>query len=274
MNDQPDMLLEASADLAEVDSANAFLVDLEGFEGPLHMLLEMARRQKVDLIHISILDLANQYLRFIEDVREKRVDIAADYLLMAAWLAYLKSKLLLPSEKKAGEEPGGEEMAQRLAFRLARLDGMRKAVDQLNAGHIDGRDVFRRGLPEASKIVQQIQWQASLHDLLTGFADINIRKIKRRAHVVKRQPVLGLDLARKRLGQMIPQLTEWTAVQSMRAQPEDAPEAPRKSETASFFSAALELTKEDRVELRQDRAFADVLVRKKGAGLQPPEGAS
>jgi chromatin segregation and condensation protein Rec8/ScpA/Scc1 (kleisin family) len=195
-------------------------------------------------------------------------------MLMAAWLAYLKSKLLLPSEKKAGEEPGGEEMAQRLAFRLARLDGMRKAVDQLNAGHIDGRDVFRRGLPEFSKIVHQIQWQASLHDLLTAFADINLRKIKRRAHVVKRQPVLGLDLARKRLGQMIPQLTEWTAVQSMRAQPEDAPDAPRKSETASFFSAALELTKEDRVELRQDRAFADVLVRKKGAGLQPPEGAS
>lgn len=271
MSDQPDMLIEASADLADIDAANAFLVDLEGFEGPLHVLLDLARRQKVDLIHVSILDLANQYLAFIEDVRQKRVDIAADYLLMAAWLAYLKSKLLLPHEKKAGEEPGGEELAQRLAFRLARLDAMRKAAEQLQAGPVDGRDVFRRGLPEQSKIVHQIQWQASLHELLSAFADIHVRKIKRRAHVVKRQPVLGLDLARRRLGQMIPQLNEWTAVQSLRAQPEDAPEAPRRSETASFFSAALELTKEEKIDLRQDRAFADVLVRKKGPRAEAAE---
>jgi segregation and condensation protein A len=272
--DQPDLLLQASAEMADVDERNAFLLDLEGFEGPLHLLLDLARRQKVDLVHISILDLANQYLAFIQDVREKRVDIAADYLLMAAWLAYLKSKLLLPHEKKADDEVGGPEMAQRLAFRLARLEGMRRAVEDLRAGSIDGKEVFRRGDPEQSKIVKQTEWLASLHDLLSAFGDINVRKIKRRAHVVKRQPVLGLDLARRRLGQMIPQLTEWTAVQSMRAEPGDAPDAPRRSETASFFSAALELTKEEKVDLRQDRAFADVLVRKKGAGAPEAGGAS
>ncbi len=252
--------------MADVDERNAFIVDIEGYEGPLHLLLDMARRQKVDLVHISILQLANQYLAFIADVREKRVDIAADYLLMAAWLAYLKSKLLLPVEKKAEDEPGGEEMAQRLAFRLARLEAMRNAVEQLKAGSIDGQDVFRRGMPELSKIVKHTHWLVNLHDVLTAFGDIHTRKIKRRAHVIKRLPVLGLDMARKRLGQMVPQLTTWTSVQSMRAEPEDAPDAPRRSETASFFSAALELTKEDKVDLRQDRAFADVFVRKKGAG--------
>ncbi len=260
MSQDEDLLSSAAHDASEADERNAFRVDVEGFEGPLHLLLELARRQKVDLAHVSILDLANQYLTFVEDARDKRIDLAADYLLMAAWLAYLKSKLLLPREKPADGEPGGEEMAGRLAFRLARLDAMRRAGKDLMAGRLDGRDVFRRGDPQTATIVRTPIWTTNLHDVMKAFGDVNSRKYRRRRHVIRRQPVLALDTARRQLKSELPGMTEWRSVMTFRT--ENAEEAPQKSVTASIFSAALELARDRALELRQDAPFADVYLRK------------
>lgn len=257
-----DMLAQAQAGAADADSANAFRVDLDGFEGPLHLLLELARRQKVDLAKISILKLADQYLDYIHAARDMRMDLAADYLLMAAWLAYLKSKLLLPSDKPGEDELDPEALAGRLAFRLRRLDAMRKAVSDLYAGNLDNRDVFRRGAPERPKILRKPLWTSTLHDILKAFGDINVRKVKQRAHIIRRQPVLALESARRQLVQMVPELEEWLSVQSIRTGDEGEKDAPRRSEVASFFSAALELTRDRALELRQDQPFSDVYVRR------------
>jgi len=266
-----DMLAQAEAGAADADSASAFRVDLEGYEGPLHLLLELARRQKVDLAKISILALADQYLDFIRSAKSMRMDLAADYLLMAAWLAYLKSKLLLPSDKKEEDELDPEALAGRLAFRLRRLDAMRKAVDDLYRGNVDGRDVFRRGDPQLAKIIRKPLWNNTLHDILKAFGDINVRKVKQRAHVIPRQPVLPLESARRQLVLMVPELEDWLSVQSIRAAEEDAKDAPRRSEVASFFSAALELTRDRALELRQDQPFSDVYVRRARGELKAAE---
>jgi segregation and condensation protein A len=266
-----DMLAQAEAGAADADSANAFRVDLDGYEGPLHLLLELARRQKVDLAKISILALADQYLDFIRSAKSMRMDLAADYLLMAAWLAYLKSKLLLPSDKKEEDELDPEALAGRLAFRLRRLDAMRKAVDDLYRGNVDGRDVFRRGDPQLAKIIRKPLWNNTLHDILKAFGDINVRKVKQRTHVIPRQPVLPLESARRQLVLMVPELEDWLSVQSIRAAEEDAKDAPRRSEVASFFSAALELTRDRALELRQDQPFSDVYVRRARGELKAAE---
>ena len=255
-----DMLAQAAAEAA--DAKDAFVVDLEGYEGPLHMLLDLARRHKIDLVHVSILTLADQYLAWVREAREKKIDLAADYLLMAAWLAFLKSKLLLPSEKKSEDELDASELAGRLAFRLRRLEAMRKAVNDLYGGHIDGRDVFARGDPQLAKIIRKPLWTTSLHDILKAFGDINTRKVKQRAHVIARQPVVPLDSARRRLAELVPDLIDWASIQEMHAEDEASKDAPRRSEVASFFSAALELTKNRVVDIRQDQAFSDVYVRK------------
>jgi segregation and condensation protein A len=257
-----DMLAAAEAGAADADARDAFRVDLEGYEGPLHLLLDLARRHKVDLTQISMLKLADQYLAFVREAQAKRMDLAADYLLMAAWLAFLKSKLLLPREKSDKDELSGDELSARLAFRLKRLEAMRNASAAMFNGQLDGRDVFRRGAPEHAKIIRKPIWTTSLHDILKAFGDINGRKARRRSHVVKRQPVLGLETARKHLFDMAPLLVEWRAIQSIHATSEEAPDAPRRSEVASFFSAALELTRDRALELRQDQPFSDVYVRK------------
>lgn len=259
-----DMLAQAAAEAA--DARDAFRVDLDGYEGPLHLLLDLARRHRIDLVKVSILELANQYLGWIREAREKRIDLAADYLLMAAWLAFLKSKLLLPSGKKQEDEVDPDELAGRLAFRLRRLDAMRRAVNDLYAGNLDGRDVFARGDPQLAKIIRKPLWTSSLHDLLKAFGDINVRKVKVRTHVIARQPVVPLDSARRHLESLVPDLIDWTSIQQMHAEDEASKDAPRRSEVASFFSAALELTKNRAVDIRQDRLFSDVYVRKAQAG--------
>ena len=180
----------------------------------------------------------------------------------AAWLAFLKSKLLLPSEKKNEDELDPDELAGRLAFRLRRLDAMRKAVNELYEGNLDKRDVFPRGDPQLAKIIRKPLWNNTLHDILKAFGDINVRKVKVQAHVIKRQPVVPLDTARRKLAALVPDLIDWASIQMMRAEDEESKDAPRRSEVASFFSAALELTKDRAVELRQDQPFSDVYVRK------------
>ncbi len=264
-----DMLAQAAAEAA--DAKDAFTVDLDGYEGPLHLLLDLALRHKIDLVKVSILELANQYLGWIYAAREKRIDIAADYLLMAAWLAFLKSKLLLPSERKADDETDPDELAGRLAFRLRRLDAMRRAVNDLYEGNLDGRDVFPRGDPQLAKIIRKPLWNSTLHDILKAFGDINTRKLKVRTHVIPRQPVVPLESARRKLEAMLPDLIDWASIQLMHAEDEASKDAPRRSEVASFFSAALELTKNRAVDIRQDQLFSDVYVRKTQSDLKAAE---
>jgi segregation and condensation protein A len=264
-----DMLAQASAEAA--DAKDAFVVDLDGYEGPLHLLLDLARRHKVDLVKISILQLADQYLNYIREAQTRKIDLAADCLLMAAWLAFLKSKLLLPSERQDEDELDPEALAGRLAFRLRRLDAMRKAVNELYAGNVDKRDVFPRGDPQLAKIIRKPLWNSTLHDILKAFGDINVRKVKVQAHVIRRLPVMPLDTARRHLAALAPSLIDWASIQLMHAEDQESKDAPRRSEVASFFSAALELTKDRAVELRQDQPFSDVYVRKAREALKAAE---
>jgi segregation and condensation protein A len=252
-----------SADVAEADGVNLFSVDVPGYEGPLHLLLELARRQKVNLLQISMLQLAEQYMAFIEDARAKRIDLAADYLLMASWLAFMKSRLLLPKPEALDEdEPTGEEMAARLAFRLKRLDAMRQAVRELEAGPVLNNVVFLRGAPVQPKVVKLTEFTATLYDLTSAFGFIRDRKEKERPHRIEKQPVLALEQARNTLRGLRQQLENWSSLDDIRtALCENAPELPGRSVTASVFSAALELTRDGEVELRQDAHFAPLYLR-------------
>ena len=258
----------------DVDEKDVFAVDVSGFEGPLHLLLDLARRQKVDLLHVSVLELATQYLGFIEDARDKRIDLAADYLLMAAWLAYLKSKLLLPKEQgpEASEGEDGDTMARKLAFRLKRLDAMRQAADQLMDGHLLGRDVFVRGAPEQPTVVRHTEYNTTLWHLTQAFGLIRDRKIKEAPHTIEKQFVLPLESARDSLRGLREQLTEWARLDDIREQiTEGDSDVPARSVTASVFSAALELTRDGEVDVRQDEHFGPLYLRGKA---ETQEGAT
>ncbi len=262
-NTQDQSLRDVSLKAEEAAADELFLVDIHGFEGPLHMLLELARKQKVDLLQVSILQLAEQFLDFILEAKTNRIDLAADYLLMASWLAYLKSKLLLPKlDNNEDVEPEAEGMARRLAFRLARLEAMRNASDEMSHLDITGRDVFLRGMTEQIQINKKTTYKASIYDLMKAFGNIQSRKSKIRSHVVRRQPVLALESARKSLKKIAPKLDDWAAIQGFEPPKDEPDETPRKSVTASYFAAALELTRDRAVDLRQDAALSDVYVRR------------
>lgn len=260
-----------SAGAEDAEGVNIFNVEIGGYEGPLHLLLELARRQKVNLLQISMLRLAEQYLAFVEDARSKRIDIAADYLLMASWLAFMKSRLLLPKPEALEEdEPTGEEMAARLSFRLKRLEAMRQAVRELEAGPVLDRVVFLRGETEQPKVVKHTEYTASLYDLSTALGAIRDRREKERPHRIEQQLVLPLEQARTTLRGLREQLDQWASLADIRTAMTDInPEVPERSVTASVFSAALELTRDGEVDLRQDTHFAPIYMRRVAA--RPPE---
>jgi len=242
------------------DPDDALIVDVRGWEGPLDLLLTLARTQKVDLRQISILDLAEQYLAFIERARRLRLELAADYLVMAAWLAFLKSRLLLPAEPDDG--PSGAELAERLAFQLERLEAMRKAAARLMGGDRLGREVFARGAPEAVQSVRQIRHSASLIDLIQAYARVRTRD-QFRPWAFDRASVYALDaaLARLRAGLAA---GVWTGLADwMPADWATTPER-RRSARASLFAAALELVRQGGAELRQPGAFAPIALRGRG----------
>ncbi len=271
---QDDSLREASREVEDASPEDIFNVDIQGFEGPLHLLLELSRRQKVDLLQVSILQLAEQFLDFIIEARSKRIDLAADYLLMAAWLAYLKSKLLLPKlEIASDDEPEAEGMARRLSFRLARLEAMREAATDLNALDVTGRDVFVRGIPERITVKKHTKYDASMFDLMKAFGDIQGRKTRTRSHIVHKQPVLALESARKSLKAIVPKLDDWATIHGFEAPKGEAEDTPKRSITASYFAAALELTRDREVDLRQDAAMSDVYVRRAQSGPDLPQAA-
>ena len=243
------------------EERDAFVVDVGGFEGPLDLLLAMARTQKVDLSQISVLALAEQYLAFFEKVRELRIELAADYLVMAAWLAFLKSRLLLPREEDEEEMMSGEEMAQRLAFRLMRLDAMRQAAGELMARKRLGRDVFARGTPETVETVRETIYTAEIFDLLAAYATPRQRTARPRVHVVRRRPAWSIKDARKRLEALVGvQPGSWVQLDRYLVRFLVPPEELRTA-TASAFGATLEMAREGKVQLRQDRPFAPLFVR-------------
>lgn len=241
------------------DAGSALVIDVDGFEGPLDLLLALARTQKVDLTRISILALAEQYLTYVEQARSLRLELAADYLVMAAWLAYLKSRLLLP-QVSDGEEPTGEEMAAELAFRLRRLEAMRDAARRLANRDRLGRDVFARSHPEPVEIIKRGEYSATLYDLLTAYAAMRQQNIVSEAHLVRIREVWSLQDARDALTRMVGKIAEWTPMDVLFSPYLTTP-GMRRSVTASAFGASLELVREGRIELRQTEHFEPLYVR-------------
>jgi len=230
-------------------------LSLDGWEGPLDLLLELARGQKVDLTQISILDLVEQYLAYLAEARALKLEIAADYLVMAAWLAYLKSCLLLPKDPLADPDP--DEIALRLELRLQRLDAMREAGARLLGRDRIGRDVFVRGEPEGLRLVRKAQWQVSPFDLFAAYGAVKARS-QPPMHVIHARSVT-LEEAIERVSRMIGMAVEWTAIERFLPATDD-PQL-RRSALASSFLAALELARRGRLEIEQDQPFAQLRLR-------------
>jgi segregation and condensation protein A len=249
----------ADFDRAQATGEPAFTVDLDGFEGPLDLLLELARRQRVDLARISILALADQYLLFVEAARKLRLELAADYLVMAAWLAFLKSRLLLPA---AAQPPAldAPALAEGLALRLRALAAIRKAGEHLMSRPRMGRDFFARGEPEAAVNTSgRISYQSNLYDLLAAYARQSQRHALARVRFKTRE-VWSLAEARQALTRLVGAQADWTAFDSFLLEACVASDM-RRSARASTFAASLELAREGKIELRQEKAFAPIWLR-------------
>jgi len=248
-----------AASTAAVDG-EALIIDIDGFEGPLDLLLALARSQKVDLLKLSVTRLVDQYLAFVREARRKRFSLAADYLVMAAWLAFLKSRLLLPKpERPREDEPAPEALAAQLAFRIAKLDTMRRAAEALKARPILKRDVFPRGDPDAISVISHLRPTGDLRALMAAYVEPRARGGDR---VYRPRPMEAFQLeeARAHLRSLLPALDRWTALS--RVAPEQRPEGPsRASYVASTLSASLEMVREGELEARQLAPFSEVYLR-------------
>jgi segregation and condensation protein A len=264
---QADLEFEAADDAAE--EGQALILDIDGYEGPLHLLLELARMQKVDLARISILELAEQYINFIKNAQDLRIELAADYLVMASWLAYLKSRLILPKAEGEDQLPEAEELAAHLAFRLQRLEAMRRAADAFYKLPITGDQVFVRGAPEGLRSRTSPLYQAELFDMIKAYGDIrsqaSIREVK-----LARPLVLALDDARIRLSRAMGISLEWLSFEDLLPAGSDFERVlPTRSIRASSFLAGLELAKEGKLEIKQSKAFAPIYLRSADGNAQP-----
>ncbi len=257
----------------QADAADAFVVDLEGYEGPLHVLLALARAQKVDLLKLSITTLAEQYLAFVHEARRRNFALAADYLVMASWLAFLKSKLLIPrAEKDKDGEVPAEDLAAALAFRLRKLEAMRKAGETLTQRPVLGREVFMRGDPEATVIIPSDRIEADLYGLMSAYVSQRRREARRQYAPGRRIEAFPLEEARDWLRARLPMVQTWTPLTAVApdADPDDPDGPSRASYLASTLSAGLELVKEGAMDVRQEAIFADLYVKRRGKG-QPLE---
>lgn len=239
----------------------ALIIDVDGYEGPLDLLLTMARTQKVDLMKISVLHLAEQYLEFVEQARALRIELAADYLVMAAWLAFLKSRLLLPPDPEA-EGPSAEDMAAHLAFQLERLQAMRQASARLMGRDRLGISRFQRGAPESIARKRRTQWQAGLIDLMRAYARLKT-KDEFRPYAFDRQDVFTMEQALDRLRHLIGFAGEWTELADFLPDGWEGQGKRRRSATAATFAASLELARQGRLEIRQADTFAPISFRMK-----------
>jgi segregation and condensation protein A len=242
-------------------AAEALIIDVDGFEGPLDLLLTLSRSQKVDLRKVSILQLTEQYLAFIEEARTLRIELAADYLVMAAWLAFLKSRLLLPPDPSE-EGPSGEEMAAYLAFQLERLAAMRDCAAKLMARDRLGQDRFARGEVQEMTTARRVTWTAGLLDLMQAYARIRTRD-EFRPFVMDREAILTMEEALERMRGMIGYAGEWTDLISYLPEGWTMDPKRRRSATAASFAAALELAKAGKVRIRQSETFAPIQLRRR-----------
>ncbi len=258
-----DTTLAGSLGADRSDTEPAMIVDVEGFEGPLDLLLALARQQKVDLAKISILALADQYLIFVEEARKMRLELAADYLVMAAWLAYLKSRLLLP-EASPGEGPSAEDMALALAYRLRRLEAFREVATRLMGRPQLNRDIFARGAPEPIAEIKQSEFTATLYDLLSAYSSQRQRSVLSRVSFKKRT-VWSLAEARVCLDRMIGQSSDWSRIDQFLISYVVEP-ALTATVFASSFASALEMVKEGLVEVHQKESFSPLYMRKRVGG--------
>ena len=254
MSDFDESFTELSATPEE-----ALVVAVDGFEGPLDLLLSLARNQKVDLTKISVLELADQYLEFIEAARRRNLELAADYLVMAAWLAYLKSRLLLPQAPEDGE-PTADEMASRLRLRLQRLHAIREAGARLMARDRIGRDVFARGMPEPVNVIRLPEHVDSLYDLLNAYATQRVRRARSDMYRPAHAPVLLIEEARERLERMLGRIGNWSGLSRL-LPPEWSAGDHRRSGLASTLLACLELARDGKLEMRQLKPFDEIYVR-------------
>jgi segregation and condensation protein A len=245
---------------AIVADDQALMVAVDGFEGPLDLLLTLARNQKVDIAKISILKLADQYLEFIESAKKLNLELAADYLVMAAWLAYLKSRLILPQEKSPEGEPSADEMATRLRWRLQRLDAMRAASTRLMGRERLDRDVFGRGDPEPVNVVKLRTYKDTMYDLLTAYATDRVRKLGGKAYRPHMAPVFHIEEARERLERLLGKISDWSALDRLLPL-EWQGGGRRRSAVASTLLACLELARDGKVEIQQTAPFAEIFVR-------------
>ncbi len=242
-------------------AAEALIIEVDGYEGPLDLLLQMGRTQKVDLRQVSVLQLAQQYLSFIEQAQNLRIELAADYLVMAAWLAFLKSRLLLPPDPE-DEGPSGEELAAHLAFQLERLSAMRDAAAQLMARNHLGRDMFARGITEDVARVRRVTYTATLLDLMQGYARVRTKE-DFRPFVMDRKSILSMEQALEKMRALIGFAGDWTDISSYLPEGWAVDPKKRRSATAATFAASLELAKEGRIEIRQGETFSPIQIRKK-----------
>lgn len=260
---EEDVKFEAADDAA--DGGKGLLLDITGYEGPLHLLLELARQQKVDIARISILELAEQYLSFIKSAQDLRIELAADYLVMAAWLAYLKSRLILPRDADEVVMPEADELAAHLAFRLQRLEAMRRAANGLFRVPQIGQQVHVRGNPEGLRSRTTPLWEASLFDILSAYGQSRSKAYIRNVKVPK-PLVMSLEEARSRLRRAMQNASndssEWTALEELLPITEQLPEdIPNSSIKASSLVAGLELAKLGEIEIRQVGTFMPIYVR-------------
>ncbi len=255
------MISDYNIESQNTPTSHSLVVDLDGYEGPLDVLLSLARNQKVDLTKLSILKLADQYLSFIKLVKEKNIEIAADYLVMAAWLVYLKSKLLLPKETD-DDELSGDELAERLQWQLRRLDSMREAAKKIMQRNRLGMDVFSRGFPEEIKIIKNSVFNLSLYDILKAYSDFNLR-IEKKPYIKKRLFAHSIDDAMKWLGKVLGvPVPKWERLESF------IPDSilskdEKKSALTATFSASLELVKDGKILIQQDKEFSPIFIKAK-----------
>lgn len=251
---------EAWDGVAAADQAaenKALYLELDGWEGPLDLLLDLARRQKVDLKSISILALVDQYIAYIEQAEALKLEIAADYLVMAAWLAYLKSAMLLPKDEQ--EDPSPEELALRLQLRLQRLGAMREAAARLMACDRLGRDVFARGAPEGLRVLRTNAWQCDWFAVVKAYGEVKRRNTPV-VHMVRERPVMTLDSALDRVSSMLGVSLDWMELRTFL--PGGGEPRLRRSALASSFVAALELARLGKAEIRQEDIFGPLHIRR------------
>lgn len=245
----------------EAEGRDALLLALDVFEGPLALLLELARAKKIDIAKVSVGEIADQYLAFIAEAHAQNMELASDYLVMAAWLALLKSRLLLPKPQIAEDEPDPQQLAAALKLKLMRLELARAAAKRLDASFQLGRDVFLNGRPTPTVLTKTTAWKADLYDLLGAYCAERSKSVRKRAYRTIVRRAFPLETARRKLEQALSALSEWRSIDLVAPTAEGADAPPRESYLASTFGAALELAREGKLDLRQAEAFAPLFVR-------------